>query len=84
MKKIPTCRQIGWGAALIAAASLAACGGDDHASPPAGTAVQYTQFSAFVKSTYALAANTTPIEINDLQFSFDVQDDPTAFDGLLM
>ncbi len=83
MKKILMRRIIG-GAAAIAAASLAACGGDDHGTPPAATTPQYTQFSAFVKSTYALAANTTPLEINALQFSFDVQDDPTAFDGLLM
>ncbi len=58
---------------------LAACGGgggggDTDAAP--------TNFTAFVKDLLsATAEDTEPVEINDLEFSFD--EDPGAFDGVL-
>jgi hypothetical protein len=72
-------------AAALIVAVLAGCH-DDHQSspaqpPPTSTALVW---STFVKQVFSNAANTLPINLDGLSFDFDVDDDPTAFDGLLM
>jgi hypothetical protein len=72
-------------AAALAAAALAGCHdnneGGNPSQPPTGSAVMW---SAFVKQVYAYGPNTTPVNLDGLTFDFDVDNDPTAFDGLLM
>jgi hypothetical protein len=73
-------------AAAVAAALLAGCH-DDHqggsTSPPAA-GVPPLAWSTFVKQVFSNDANTTPVNLDGLSFDFDVDNDPTAFDGLLM
>ncbi len=75
-------------AASVVAASLAACHEDhNHGSasnsppPPPPASVD---FSTFAKNTFAANANTTPISLDGVNFTFDVDNDPTAFDALVM
>jgi hypothetical protein len=73
-------------AAALAAAALAGCHDDHNGSsppqpPPAAPALVW---STFVEQVFSNAANTTPINLDGLTFDFDVDDDPTAFNGLLM
>jgi hypothetical protein len=41
-------------------------------------------WSTFVEHVFSNGGDTTPIPLDGLTFNFDVDDDPTAFDGLLM
>ena len=73
-------------AAALMAAALAGCH-DNHQDggttpPPAGYAPLV--WSTFVKQVFSNDANTTPINLDGLTFDFDVDNDPTAFDALLM
>jgi hypothetical protein len=73
-------------AAALAAAALAGCH-DDHngSSPPQAPPVAPALvWSTFVEQVFSNAANTTPVNLDGLTFDFDVDDDPTAFNGLLM
>jgi hypothetical protein len=73
-------------AAWTVVASLAACHGDGNtastpAPPPPPSSVA---FSTFAKNTFAANANTTPVTLDGVNFNFDVDDEPTAFDMLVM
>ncbi|HEY5264280.1 MAG TPA: hypothetical protein VIJ37_04755 [Steroidobacteraceae bacterium] len=75
-------------AASVAAASLAACHNDHNNGsapktppPPPPTSVD---FSTFAKNAFAANANTTPISLDGVNFAFDVDNEPTAFDALVM
>lgn len=73
-------------AATVAAASLAACH-DNHnngSAPPPPPPPATVDFSTFAKNTFAANANTTPVSLDGVNFKFDVDDDPTAFDLLVM
>jgi hypothetical protein len=69
-------------AALLCAAALDGCSDNqDHMTgPPA--ARQPAIFSAFVTQIFGTDANATPVSV-DVTLSYDVDNDPTAFDGLL-
>jgi hypothetical protein len=72
-------------AAALAAAALAGCH-DDHPGssttpPPTSTTVD---FSTYAKQVFENGPNTTPKNLDGITFNFDVDDDPTAFDTLLM
>jgi hypothetical protein len=74
-------------AAALAAAALAGCHDDHNGSsptqpPPAAPAA--VVWSTFVEQVFSNAANSTPINFDGFTFDFDVDDDPTAFNGLLM
>jgi hypothetical protein len=74
--------------ALLAAAAVAGCHGDGDngaavTTPTAPPATQMTQFSTFTKSVFAQSVDSTPQSLDNVTFNFDVDDDPTAFDGLL-
>jgi hypothetical protein len=72
-------------AGLVGAGALAACHDDVVTVPPAPTAsATQIPFSVFAQQVYSNAANSTPVAVNSLNFDFDVNDDPTAFDGLIM
>jgi hypothetical protein len=70
--------------AVAAVAALSACHDDDHhaAATPAGTAP--TEFSTFATQTFALGENTPPVNYDQVTFDFDADNNPAAFDALLM
>jgi hypothetical protein len=72
-------------AALLGAAALAACHDDAVTVPPAPPATP-TQipFSVFAEQVFSNPANSTPVAVNGINFDFDVNDAPTAFNGLIM
>lgn len=65
---------------------LAACGSDNSRpvvdlDPPPPPPVSFT---TFVKDRFAATAdNTDPVLVDTIDFAFDSDDDPTAFDDLL-
>lgn len=72
------------GAASLAAAALVGCGGSDGSSaptpsPPSGEIL----FSLFAAQAFSNSANSTPVSV-DQNFAFDVNDEPTAFDALVL
>jgi len=74
-------------AASVAAASLAACHndhGNNSASTPKPPPPAPVDFSTFAKNAFAANENTTPISLDGVTFTFDVDNDPTAFDALVM
>jgi anti-sigma-K factor RskA len=71
------------GAAAAVAALVAACGHNDdnaYTPPPVNTEVPFT---IFAQQAFQNAANSTPVAINNINFDFDSNDDPTAFDNLI-
>jgi hypothetical protein len=73
------------GAAAVLA-GLAGCGGGGGAEttvPPVPTPSQ-TQFSVFVEQTFANSANSTPVSLDGITFDFDANENPTAFDSLVL
>ncbi len=79
-------RKLHWrlvAAGGAAAALLAACGhnGDNsYTPPPVNTEVPFTLFA---QTAFMNDANSTPVAINNINFDFDSNDDPTAFDSLI-
>ena len=76
-------------AALVAAAALTACENSNTSSAPSPAPPTTPQapaifFSAVVEQVYATAANTTPVDLDNVNLIYDVNDDPQAFDALLM
>jgi hypothetical protein len=72
---------------LAVVALLAGCdngGSSGYTAPPAAMVEVQTEFSGFVEDQFANTADDTePLAIEELDFSFVDQDDPTAFDALL-
>ena len=82
-----TRHQIRWftcAAALGGAAFLSACNNSDRsaARPPAPGSTE--NFSSFATQTFKAGANATPINFDQVTLVYDVNDDPSAFDTLLM
>jgi len=75
-------------AAVVAAASVAACSNGGGTVPPSTVAPvkppQIVDFSQFAKEAFAANANSTPVSLDGFTFTFDVNDDPGAFDALIM
>jgi hypothetical protein len=69
-------------AASVAAASLAACHDDNAGIFPAPR--MSAEFSTFTDNTFANSANSKPVSLDGVEFVFDVNDNPTAFDALIM
>jgi hypothetical protein len=70
--------------AMATAVGLSACNDDDHhaaATPEPGNSVE---FSTFANQTFALGENTTPVNYDNVTFVFDADNNPAAFDSLLM
>jgi ABC-type sugar transport system substrate-binding protein len=70
-------------AAGAAAALVSACHNNDdnaYTPPPVNTAVPFT---IFAQQAFANAANSTPVAVNNINFDFDSNDDPTAFNNLI-
>lgn len=66
------------------AASLVGCGGSDGSSVPApGPISDAIPFSTFATQAFSNSANSTPVSVNQ-NFVFDVNEEPTAFDALIL
>jgi hypothetical protein len=71
-------------AASLAAASLAGCGGSDGSTVPTPAPISDAiPFSAFAMQAFSNSANSTPVSVNQ-NFIFDVNEEPTAFDALIL
>jgi predicted component of type VI protein secretion system len=70
-------------AAGAAAAALAGCGGNGETTVPnTPPPPQTVEFSIFATQAFSNNANSSPVSV-DVNFTFDVNDDPTAFDSLI-
>lgn len=71
-------------AASLAATFLAGCGGSDGSTVPTpGPISDSIPFSAFATQAFSNKANSTPVSV-DQDFVFDVNEEPTAFDALIL
>jgi hypothetical protein len=73
-------------AAVVAVVSVAACNNGGGIVPPstgAPTPPQTNDFSVFAERAFAANANSTPVSLDGVTFTFDVNDDPGAFDALI-
>jgi hypothetical protein len=63
--------------------AMTACDSSNYGgSPPVPP--QATDFTGFVKDQFAATADDSdPVEVDEVDFTFDDQDDPAAFDDLL-
>jgi hypothetical protein len=68
---------------LVAVAGLAACNEDDTTTVPPATVNSNIDFSIFATQAFSTSANSTPAPINTVNFTFDANDEPTAFDALI-
>ncbi len=78
-----TIKLLALAAAVGAVTALSACR-DDHQPAAASPSSNSENFSAFAKQTYAFGENTTPVNFDAVTLVYDVDNDPTAFDSLLM
>ena len=65
------------------AAFAAGCSNGGGTVPPIKPPSESIDFSAFVNQAFSNPANSTPVSV-DVDFTFDVNDDPTAFDALIL
>jgi hypothetical protein len=70
-------------AALAAIALLAACGHDTSTAPTPSPPTQGIAFSVFTNQLFSDDANSTPAQVNGVNFYFDVDDTPNAFQALI-
>jgi hypothetical protein len=70
--------------ASLATVALTGCGGGGGGTVPTPPPISSSiSFSAFATQAFSNGANSTPVSIND-SFVFDVNEDPTAFDSLVL
>jgi hypothetical protein len=70
-------------AASIAVAALAGCNDDAKTVPAAQPPAANVNFSAFVNQAFTNSANSTPVSLDGFTFNFDVDENPTYFNGLI-
>lgn len=71
-------------AASIAVAALAGCHNDGTSTTPTPQpAAQNVNFSTFANQAFSNSANSTPVAVNGAAFIFDVDNQPTYFNGLI-
>jgi hypothetical protein len=70
-------------AATIAVAALAGCNNDADTVPAAQPPAAVVPFSTFVNQAFTNSANSTPVSLNGFTFTYDVDDQPTYFNGLI-
>lgn len=77
-------KRCGVAVALGAAAFLAAChdSGGGSSSTPATSTTTTENFSTLATTTFKAQANSTPVNYDNLNIVYDVNDDPTAFNAL--
>jgi predicted component of type VI protein secretion system len=83
-KRVNHCRV--FAAVGVAAVLIAGCnnGETTHTEPvPTSPPTATIDFTAFATQAFSNSANSTPVAINNINFTFDSNDDPTAFDALI-
>ena len=70
-------------AASIGVAALAGCNNDADTVPAAQAPAAVVPFSTFVNQAFTNSANSTPVSLNGFTFTYDVDDQPTYFNGLI-
>jgi hypothetical protein len=71
-------------AAVAACILVAACGDDGTTTTPAPKPpTQGIAFSVFTNQLFSVNANATPVQVNGVNFYFDVDDTPDAFAALI-
>jgi len=75
-----------WLAVACGAAVLGGCNGDGTVGPqaPPANTNNSENFSTLATQLYAQSANSTPFNYDNVTVVYDVDDDPTAFNALLM
>jgi len=71
-------------ALIVSSAGLTACNDDNNSAAVTPSANTEQNFSIFVTQTFQQPANSTPVDVDDVALNFDVNEDPTAFNALLM
>lgn len=73
-------------AVVFGVAALGGCNGDGTVGPqaPPANTNNSENFSTLATQIYAQSANSTPFNFENVTIVYDVNDDPTAFDALLM
>jgi hypothetical protein len=72
------------GTAAFLAAAMTGCGGSDGSTVPTpGPISEAIPFSVFANQAFSNSANSTPVSV-DQNFAFDVNEEPTAFDTLIV
>jgi hypothetical protein len=71
-------------AVIVIAAALSGCNNDDGGSTPPQASNPTQNFSSFVETTFEQPANSTPVDLDTVYLLFDANNDPTAFNALLM
>jgi hypothetical protein len=78
------CRWLVMAAASLGAASLVGCGGSDSNTVPTPAPISDAiPFSVFATQAFSNSANSTPVPVNQ-NFVFDVNEEPAAFDALIL
>ena len=77
-------RRRGLIAAALALAALVGCNEDNTVTVPPRPAVQPVPFSAVVDQLFSNSANSMPVPIDNLDVVYDVNEDPSAFDALIL
>jgi hypothetical protein len=67
-----------------AAICLAACESDNGNAPPHVAPPASISFTTFATNAFATTPNSTPVSLDGITFNFDADDNPTAFDTLVM
>jgi hypothetical protein len=78
-----TMKWLNWAAVAGAAAALAGCNDGTSTTAPTPPPNQGVTFSVFTNQLFYGNANATPVQINNIDFDFDVNDTPNAFQGLI-
>jgi len=76
-------------AAMVAAVSMTGCNsGSGGTAPPSAVTppppAQNVEFSVFAQQAFGANANSPPASLDGVTFTFDVNNDPSAFDALIM
>jgi len=73
-------------AAVITAAGVAGChdGGSNGLTVPPPNANNAENFSTLATQLYGQSATSTPFNFDTVAITYDVNEDPTAFNALLM
>jgi hypothetical protein len=70
-------------AASIAVAGLAGCNDNADTVPAAQPPAAVVPFSVFADQAFTNSANSTPVSLDGFTFMFDIDDQPTYFNGLI-
>ena len=71
-------------AASVVTASLVGCNDNTVTTPTRPPPQQDVPFSVFATQLFMAKASSTPVSVDGINFTYDANDDPSAFDPLIM